>query len=339
DIYNARVSPEIVVKDISHNGSYKWPEEWIEKCPKLSQYQKISIDESKNDELVWRSKKGKEGKFTVKQTYEDLRSSDEEVEWCRSGIAMGVIYPELEWNDLVHMIAGLYIGNSIENIIRRLGLAGSVYLTESNEPERGLDGSDKGVCSLPSDAQSSWLLDSSSEDVATGCCLEVNVWEMVWKYSQEDMVLVHKRNSADVASWGVRVAVRLVRLEFFPITGRERAVHLLSEAFLVLGGIPVYTGYQKSWFVIAVMVTTVPACFKSMTVVISDRDSEHFYVGGRSRWSSSKPPGPANFQVVRQLRKPSNTGDGYKIRVISYVCGESEGSVMEKKMLEHAKHG
>ncbi|GKC17012.1 hypothetical protein Tco_1013794 [Tanacetum coccineum] len=60
DIYNARVSPEIV---------------------------KISIDESKNDELVWRSKKGKEGKFTVKQTYEDLRSNDEEVEWCRKEIA------------------------------------------------------------------------------------------------------------------------------------------------------------------------------------------------------------------------------------------------------------
>ncbi|GJT84545.1 hypothetical protein Tco_1066262 [Tanacetum coccineum] len=131
DIYNARVSPEIVVKDISHNGSYKWPEEWIEKCPNLSQYQKISIYESKNDELVWRSKKGNEGKFTVKQTYDDLRSNDEEVEWCRSGIAkqkMGVIYPELEWNDLVHMIAGLYIGNSIESIIRRLGLAASVYL-------------------------------------------------------------------------------------------------------------------------------------------------------------------------------------------------------------------
>nr|GEV86947.1 hypothetical protein [Tanacetum cinerariifolium] len=41
---------------------------------------------------------------------------------------MGVIYPELEWNDLVHMIVGLYIGNSIESIIRRLGLAASVYL-------------------------------------------------------------------------------------------------------------------------------------------------------------------------------------------------------------------
>ncbi|GJV62916.1 hypothetical protein Tco_1473744 [Tanacetum coccineum] len=125
DIYNATVSPEIVVKDISHNGSCKWPEEWIEKCPNMSQYQKISIDESKNDELVWRSKEGNEGKFTVKQTYEDLRSNDKE------GIAkqkIGVIYLELEWNDLVHMITGLYIGNSIESIIRRLGLAASVYL-------------------------------------------------------------------------------------------------------------------------------------------------------------------------------------------------------------------
>ncbi|GJT35991.1 RNA-directed DNA polymerase, eukaryota, reverse transcriptase zinc-binding domain protein [Tanacetum coccineum] len=191
DIYNARVSPEIVVKDLIDNESCNWPEEWIEKWPILSQYQKINLDESKNDVLVWRNKKGNEGKFTVKQAYEDLRSNSDEVKWCKTvwflqniskhsfilwmviqnklitqdklrswgsydlmvcalcnqdndshqhlffkctyaeefwGMAkqkMGVMYPELEWNELVDMIACLYIGNFIESIIRRLGLAAS----------------------------------------------------------------------------------------------------------------------------------------------------------------------------------------------------------------------
>ncbi|GJZ63709.1 RNA-directed DNA polymerase, eukaryota, reverse transcriptase zinc-binding domain protein [Tanacetum coccineum] len=131
DIYNARVNPEIVVKDLIDNGSCNWPEEWIEKWLILSQYQKINLDESKNDVLVWRNKKGNEGKFTVKQAYEDLRSNGDELKWCKTGMAkqkLGVMYLELEWNDLVDMIDGMYIGNSIESVIRRLGLAANVYL-------------------------------------------------------------------------------------------------------------------------------------------------------------------------------------------------------------------
>ncbi|GKE03404.1 hypothetical protein Tco_1395422 [Tanacetum coccineum] len=105
---------------------------------------KISLEDSEKNELVWKSKKGKEDKFNVKQAYEDLRSNgDEDIDshqhlffksnyakdfWGTTKQKMGVTYPELEWNDLVHMIVGLYNGNSIESIIRRLGLAASVYL-------------------------------------------------------------------------------------------------------------------------------------------------------------------------------------------------------------------
>ncbi|GJW82456.1 hypothetical protein Tco_0146431 [Tanacetum coccineum] len=60
DIYNARVKVNIVVKDIVTNGICKWPSQWIDKCLTLSQYQNISLDDSKNDELVWRNKKGKD---------------------------------------------------------------------------------------------------------------------------------------------------------------------------------------------------------------------------------------------------------------------------------------
>ncbi|GKC03934.1 RNA-directed DNA polymerase, eukaryota, reverse transcriptase zinc-binding domain protein [Tanacetum coccineum] len=133
----------------------------VEKLP-------VSLDDNKNDELVWRSKKGKDVRFTVKQVYEDLRRSGEDVKWSKivwfsqnilkhsfivwmaiqnklitqdkirswgsydlMGIAkhtIGVNHPRLEWNELVDMIANIYSGNSIDSIIRRLDLATSVYL-------------------------------------------------------------------------------------------------------------------------------------------------------------------------------------------------------------------
>ncbi|GKD02361.1 hypothetical protein Tco_1177335 [Tanacetum coccineum] len=45
---------------------------------------KISLEDSEKDELVWKSKKGKEDKFNVKQAYEDLRGNGDEVEWSKT---------------------------------------------------------------------------------------------------------------------------------------------------------------------------------------------------------------------------------------------------------------
>ncbi|GKE03791.1 RNA-directed DNA polymerase, eukaryota, reverse transcriptase zinc-binding domain protein, partial [Tanacetum coccineum] len=123
----------------------------------------IILNKIKSDKLVWRSKDGKEGSFGVKQAYEDFRSHDDEdkvkswgsldmmmcplckqdmdshkhlffkcgyVEefWKLAMAKMGVVYDVMEWNDLVNHVARLYCGNSIDSVIRRLGLAAGVYL-------------------------------------------------------------------------------------------------------------------------------------------------------------------------------------------------------------------
>ncbi|GJX92045.1 RNA-directed DNA polymerase, eukaryota, reverse transcriptase zinc-binding domain protein [Tanacetum coccineum] len=104
----------------------------------------IILNKIKSDKLVWRSKDGKEGSFGVKQAYEDFRSHDDEDMdshkhlffkcgyaeefWKLAMAKMGVVYDVMEWNDLVNHVARLYCGNSIDSVIRRLGLAVGVYL-------------------------------------------------------------------------------------------------------------------------------------------------------------------------------------------------------------------
>ncbi|GKD23624.1 RNA-directed DNA polymerase, eukaryota, reverse transcriptase zinc-binding domain protein, partial [Tanacetum coccineum] len=63
-------------------GKAKWPTEWVGKYPQLSLQSNIMLD-NQCDAIIWRSKKGKESAFTVKQAYEDLKSQREDVQWSR----------------------------------------------------------------------------------------------------------------------------------------------------------------------------------------------------------------------------------------------------------------
>nr|GEW63768.1 hypothetical protein [Tanacetum cinerariifolium] len=82
DLYNVRWKDDIVLKDAVVDGVCQWPAIWIDKYPQLNSLNSIALG-NLDDELVWRSKKGKEGKFTVKQAYNDLRSQNDEVSWGR----------------------------------------------------------------------------------------------------------------------------------------------------------------------------------------------------------------------------------------------------------------
>ncbi|GKE83968.1 RNA-directed DNA polymerase, eukaryota, reverse transcriptase zinc-binding domain protein, partial [Tanacetum coccineum] len=59
-----------------------WPAQWTGKYPQLTLQSSIMLD-NQCDALVWRSKKGKDSNFTVKQAYEDLKSQREDVQWSR----------------------------------------------------------------------------------------------------------------------------------------------------------------------------------------------------------------------------------------------------------------
>ncbi|GJZ77259.1 hypothetical protein Tco_0641931, partial [Tanacetum coccineum] len=67
DVYNARLNPDMVVKDLVGNGICIWPSEWVEKYPNLSLIQNVVIDEFKQDEMVWRSHNGREGYFSIRE--------------------------------------------------------------------------------------------------------------------------------------------------------------------------------------------------------------------------------------------------------------------------------
>ncbi|GJS91307.1 hypothetical protein Tco_0773943 [Tanacetum coccineum] len=60
NVYNARLKPDMVVKDLVANGICIWPSEWVEKYPNLSLIQNVVIDEFKQDEMLWRSHNGRE---------------------------------------------------------------------------------------------------------------------------------------------------------------------------------------------------------------------------------------------------------------------------------------
>ncbi|GJW16459.1 RNA-directed DNA polymerase, eukaryota, reverse transcriptase zinc-binding domain protein [Tanacetum coccineum] len=81
DLYNVRWNDSMVVKDIVSNGVCLWPEEWIDKYPSLALNNIIPFNHDKVDETVWRSKCGKDGKFTIKQAYKDLCDSSDVVKW------------------------------------------------------------------------------------------------------------------------------------------------------------------------------------------------------------------------------------------------------------------
>nr|GEV07262.1 hypothetical protein [Tanacetum cinerariifolium] len=73
----ARRNEGVVVKEIVVNDVRQWPVEWTIKYPILS------MNRSKEDYFVWRSKNGNEKKFIVSQAYYDLSSNEEVVKWFK----------------------------------------------------------------------------------------------------------------------------------------------------------------------------------------------------------------------------------------------------------------
>ncbi|GKB71597.1 RNA-directed DNA polymerase, eukaryota, reverse transcriptase zinc-binding domain protein [Tanacetum coccineum] len=104
DIYDARLDANAVVKDLVSKGVYKWLIEWISKYPVLSQQPNVSLNEHKKDELFWKSRDGKECKFSVKQAYKDLSCCYNAVKWKNLKIVkskLEVSLADMEWNEIV----------------------------------------------------------------------------------------------------------------------------------------------------------------------------------------------------------------------------------------------
>ncbi|GJS07198.1 RNA-directed DNA polymerase, eukaryota, reverse transcriptase zinc-binding domain protein, partial [Tanacetum coccineum] len=83
DIYDARMSADMTVQEFVHVNNCQWPEEWRNRLPNVNLVRSISIQDGKDDSLVWRRHDGKECKFSVKQVYYDLQHHDESVSWSK----------------------------------------------------------------------------------------------------------------------------------------------------------------------------------------------------------------------------------------------------------------
>nr|GEY38464.1 reverse transcriptase zinc-binding domain-containing protein [Tanacetum cinerariifolium] len=120
DLYNVTWKDDIVVKDIVMNGVCQWPAQWIEKDLYNVRWKDDIVvkDIVMNGVCQWPAQWIEKYGFT---------STSEEF-WRIAMTKMGVKYAQMDWNDIVNHIASMYCGNSIDSVIRRLGLAACVYV-------------------------------------------------------------------------------------------------------------------------------------------------------------------------------------------------------------------
>ncbi|GKD37228.1 hypothetical protein Tco_1257435 [Tanacetum coccineum] len=63
-----------------HNGEWKWPWDWIDKFPELSQVF-IPMFTDNRDKVLWKRNNGNYTDFSTKKAWEDMRSNGSELYW------------------------------------------------------------------------------------------------------------------------------------------------------------------------------------------------------------------------------------------------------------------
>nr|GEW28659.1 RNA-directed DNA polymerase, eukaryota, reverse transcriptase zinc-binding domain protein [Tanacetum cinerariifolium] len=63
DMYDARLRNECTVKEVIHEGRWKWPAEWSNDVMKFDQLQVPMLREDMEDKAVWKSENGSEKKL------------------------------------------------------------------------------------------------------------------------------------------------------------------------------------------------------------------------------------------------------------------------------------
>ncbi|GJY00696.1 hypothetical protein Tco_0358848 [Tanacetum coccineum] len=72
DLYDERLNESLTVSDLVVNGKWKWPEDWFEKFPLITSLKDPSIEEDREDQIVWKTKQGNEARFSMRQVNIDL---------------------------------------------------------------------------------------------------------------------------------------------------------------------------------------------------------------------------------------------------------------------------
>nr|GEU73338.1 hypothetical protein [Tanacetum cinerariifolium] len=80
DIYDARLSNTSTIKEIVHEGRWKWPEEWNTYFVELGQLQ-VPILRDGIEDTVWMSRNGHEKIFKISNVWVDMNSNGTKVDW------------------------------------------------------------------------------------------------------------------------------------------------------------------------------------------------------------------------------------------------------------------
>ncbi|MFS7973380.1 putative transcription factor WD40-like family [Helianthus anomalus] len=81
-IANAGLSLNARVADMCVNGDWSWPGTWITRFPTLMNLQKPVLEPLKQDKLIWFTSSSRDMDFSTSTAWEDLRYSQQEVQWA-----------------------------------------------------------------------------------------------------------------------------------------------------------------------------------------------------------------------------------------------------------------
>ncbi|GKE62563.1 hypothetical protein Tco_1512930, partial [Tanacetum coccineum] len=72
DLYDDRLSSDLSVSDMICNEQWRWPIEWMERFPMITNLDVPAINTDNDDKIVWRTKKGRDLNFSVSMVNTDL---------------------------------------------------------------------------------------------------------------------------------------------------------------------------------------------------------------------------------------------------------------------------
>ncbi|KAJ9535362.1 hypothetical protein OSB04_un001524 [Centaurea solstitialis] len=151
DLYEAKVDVKLKISDIVCDGIWLWPVDLWNKFGGLLQLFQPALKENVRDKVMWKSQSGSVGDFSVAAVWDENFLHLEDKRWsklvwftqeceysvevwnCLEGVSG--IYNLIKrmdaggncWQNLIEVISGVKVGNSIWSIIHRLLLAAGVY--------------------------------------------------------------------------------------------------------------------------------------------------------------------------------------------------------------------
>ncbi|GJW35663.1 RNA-directed DNA polymerase, eukaryota, reverse transcriptase zinc-binding domain protein [Tanacetum coccineum] len=80
-MYNARIDYDINVAGMIENGQWRWPIKWYDKFHELKEMKTPTIDEHKQDSVMWLSNEQKMVKYSINRVWGDVCSQESKVDW------------------------------------------------------------------------------------------------------------------------------------------------------------------------------------------------------------------------------------------------------------------